>query len=469
MATPADISTVFGIDDASIYSAPVLMRDVSFPITNNKSYQPLNEVAQNMPVFMGRWEDGMTAPTMVSQEIEVDRSVEIDDCDFPVVRSSVTTCDMIAPSMKHFGRKTDVLKIVDLVKPISSLVRQRNIAPDALGQMIFDANGNFKVGVPYAQDVFQHAIAAINIAMMHTWTKYSQVGDAANPDEVDGLYTQLNDGWANGDEACDASINVAQTINWYYLTDATASGVDVTGFSSPDATTVANRQINIHGVNVSIPPGLNFAQFLEEFWVDYITNLYTDKFGEVMWEMHLGVGEKYTIRNMVTCMQPCDNDSNFDSDVRTRWQNFHASNRMRLEPSGKEFVLQQSTELDPGVMYFGPRSIGGNYTYGLFFSAINQVYAQAILNHELYGQQAGTLEAKNPLIWKDQTFIENNFEQMACRFNWEKIKHQCFEASVQMEYGFLATARHLWLKVTGMSAQRTLITVPADTVVTITE
>lgn len=464
MVAAASPEQVFALDSIDHYSAPIFARDISFPITNLRAFRPKNQVAEKMPIFMGWWNDATKAPSIQDQHIDINVSAIADDCDAAEVSSSAETCEYIAPAMKKVKLKTKVMDIDDIMQSMLG-VRQRNIDPDTLGNQVWDANGNFKAGNPYHQHLLKKALADLKHSMEFIFTTYSQTGDAANILQADGLYTQLDGGWTVGDTDCGDKFNLAQNINWFWLTDAAATDAnDTSGVSGPDATVLAGKTVTIHGDTRDVPEGLNFAEFLDEFWIEYIETTHTHPYGEVDWEMHVKYGEKRRMRETVTCMQPCGNDSNFDSDVRRRWKDYDKKDIMVLEPSGYEFAMCQNPELADGVAYFGPRSIGGEYTYGLFFQAVNQYYVDSLRGHDMYGTQEGMPDGKDPFIWQDETLIKTQFENSAFRFNLTEPSPFCIQGWAQFKYGVLVSQRHLWLKVIGMSANRTFITDPGTSV-----
>lgn len=57
------MTTIVDIGGVDIRSAAVLNRDCSFPITNLSRRFPPDEFFNDMPIFFGGWEDGVTAPS----------------------------------------------------------------------------------------------------------------------------------------------------------------------------------------------------------------------------------------------------------------------------------------------------------------------------------------------------------------------------------------------------------------------
>lgn len=462
MVTPASPTAIFAVDGVDAWSAPVFYRDCAAPITNMRGWQPDNQVAANMPVVLAWWPDDMVAPAITKQEVQIDISGLATECDAAVVTASASSCDFIVPNMKEVKLESPTLNLMEMLKPIC---RQRGIMPERMAGMIFNADGSVIEGAPYAQNIVNAALHAQRIAAQWVFTKYSQIGDSAETFQVDGLYTQLESGWTAGDEDCGDAYNVAQSINWYYLTEESALASSV-GSSSPDALTVAGKTVNLHGVSYDVPVGLNLAQLLDRLWFRYIHQGFTYPFGEVMWEMHSRSGEDYCLRESIACIQPCGNDSNFDKDVRQRWQDVHTTDIMKLMPSGQTFALVQSTEVDSGTYWLGPRSIGGTPTYMLAFQPLAPYYQQlGEIQRLQYGQQFGQWQAEDKLIWEDQTYIQQKFDDIAFLTDVHKESMSCLKAGMMFKYGFIASARHLWLKITGIGCDTWVRTVDDSVVV----
>jgi hypothetical protein len=362
--------------------------------------------------------------------------------------------------MKQVNLITPTINLMEMLQPICN---QRRVLPTTMAGMIFNDDGSVKEGAPYRQNVLDTALHAQRIAAQWVFTKYSQSGDSAEVLEVDGLYTQLENGWAAGDEDCGDEYNSAQSINWYYLTEESAVASSV-GSSSPDALTVADKTVTLHGVEYDVPAGLNLAQFLERFWFRYIDQAFTYRYGEVLWEMHVRNGEDYCLRDSIACMQPCSNDSNYDAEVRQRWINIHTTNIMKLNPGGQTFGLVQSPEVESGTMWLGPREIGGEATYMLAFQPLAPYWTQlGEATRQLYGQKFGQWQAEDMLIWEDQDFIKQNFDSIAFLTDVRKTSMSCLDAGMMFKYGVLVSARHLWLKITGVGCVSWVVQ-PTDSV-----
>lgn len=454
---------IFAIDGVDAWSAPVFYRDCAAPITNMRGFQPMNQVAKNIPVVLGWWPDDMVAPAITKQEIQIDVTGIAGSCDAAVVTASASSCDFIVPNMKQVNLISPTLNLMEMLQPICN---QRKVSHATMAGMIFDANGKLIQGTEYRQNIVNTALHAQRQAAQWVFTKYSQIGDSANVLEVDGLYTQLENGWTAGDVDCGDEYNIAQSINWYYLTTESVAA-SAEGFSSPDAVTLSGKTISLHGVSIDVEAGLNLAQFLERFWFDYIETQFTAPYGAVDWEMHIRSGETYCIRDTVTCMQPCGNDSNYDREVRERWSNFHTTDVMQLMPGKQTFALLQSPEVESGVYWLGPRAIGGTPTYMLAFQPLAPYWAQlGDVTRQLYGQKFGQWQAQDMLIWKDQSFVQQNFDSIAFLTDVRKTSMACLDAGMMFKYGFIASARHLWLKISGVGCS-TWINPPDDSVVVV--
>ena len=352
MVAPASNAQIFALDGVDVLSAAILGRDVSFPITNFRLHRPKNQVAETMPVALAWWNDNTEAPSIVNQAIQIDTTTIADACDAATVYASASSCSFVAPNQKHVSLETPVIEIKEIMKSAVG-VNQRNVDLTVLGNQVWDSNGNFIPGTPYSENAFRSAVSALKHAQKFVFSTYSQTGDAANTLQVDGLYTQLDGGWTDGDTGCGDEFNIAQSINWKYLVTEGVEASAATGFASPEAVTVTGKTLTIHGNSVSVPAGLNFAEFLDEIWIEYIMVNHLSGYADnVDWEMHVRYGEKRRIASTVTCMQPCSNDSNYDPEVRQRWKDFANSDIMVLQPSGEEFALRQKPGTGTGCQLF---------------------------------------------------------------------------------------------------------------------
>ncbi len=452
--------SIFAIDGVDAWSAPVFYRDCAAPITNLRRWQPNNQVAKNFPVVLAWWANNKIAPSITKQDIQIDITTLASACDAAVVTASASSCDFIMPNMKQVNLTTPTINLMEMLEPFCN---QRNVAPTVMAGMIFNADGTVIEGTYYEQNVLDTALHAQREAAKYIFTKYAQIGDASEAIQVDGFYTQLENGWEAGDVDCGDEFNIAQSINWYYLTEESAVASSV-GSSSPDALTVTGKTVTLHGVSYDVPAGLNLAQLLERFWFRYIEEGFTSRYGDVQWEMHIRSGEDYCIRDTITCMQPCGNDSNYDAEVRQRWVNLHTTDVMKLMPGGQTFGLVQSPEVDSGTYWLGPREIGGKLTYMLAFMPLAPYWAKlGEATRKLYGQQFGQWEAQDMLIWEDQDFIQQNFDSIAFLTDVRKTSMSCLDAGMMFKYGVLVSARHLWLKITGVGCE-TWVSVPDDSI-----
>jgi len=238
------------LDGVEILAAPVLFRDCAFPITDARRYCPPDDVLQNFPIFIGRWEDDMLAPAISSQEITIDASEVTGPCDTAIVTTELESCSLVAPNQKKIKLRTDTL---DWTKLIAVFCKQRNISMAQLGTVIL-ANGQFDLGNPYTPNFARFAMAAVSKALMRVVSRSILTGDFSNNFEVDGLYNQLTNGWANPQTGtpCDATINTRQTIDWGDLTGAES------GPASPDDVTVEGT-VTLWGNTYDVPAGLNLA------------------------------------------------------------------------------------------------------------------------------------------------------------------------------------------------------------------
>lgn len=443
---------VISIDGVEVESAAIMGRDCAWPITDLRLQIPDDKVIDHFPVLTGWWQDDVEAPSILKQEFNVDTTVIVDNCDSAVVDASLTSCDFVTPNMKLLSLESKELQLEDLLAP---MCYQRGVNVQAFADMVFDSNGRVRSGTQYTKNIVRSALAVIDHVMRDRIAYSALRGDAGNLLQVDGLYTQLDGGWTDGSNSCGDTNNLAQSIDWNALTDGS-------GTASPDDTVGAAKTVTLWGTVYNVPQGINLAQLLERLWMPAVEQNFTRRFGDVQWEMHIRSGEDYCIRNTVTCMQPCSNDSNYDPNVRERWVHFHSTDIMRLMPTGKEFALMQTPQMATNTLRFGPRTIGGNPTYALFFQSLNDYWKQLPRFNNIYGVGHGGAQ-QDPIILADKTFLQNHFDEMAFQWDVRKTSMKCFKVGQMAKIGVLAMARHLWLTINNVACD-TWVDVPASNV-----
>lgn len=441
--------TVLDIDGVDSRSAAVFAPDCHFPVTDLRKHLEPDDVFTDMPVFLGAWANNTVAPQVTDQWFDITTAPQTANaCEPATVKAYVTTCDLVAPNMRriYIGSAS-----IDWEEARLDYCRRRNILPRQL--QVWDSNGRLDMGSPYALDFAKFTIASMAGAFSKVVVRSAVKGDDANLLEFDGLYTQLAGGWtASGGRACPATINVEQTINWSLLTGGLIGGV-----AYPDQVTVAGQSITIWGTSYTVPAGLNLAQFLEDLWLDKVEREYADRFGGVdMFEVHVPWGGARCIINAAGCMQPCSNTSAYDVTVRERIAELRSKKIMRLYPSDRVMAVKESRYMPANTLRVGPRSIGGKRTYGLFF---DDLVGNSDMWEDTYGQNAGLPGQEDALLaLADELRLD--FDNNAILWDVRKKSAVCLDTSIVARAGFLAAARHLWLRVTNVGCS-TIMSAPS--------
>ena len=451
------IVDILGVD---VRSAPCFAPDCYMPIVDWTKKCPPDDVVANFPVIMGSWADHTFAPALTKSQIHINtKGVKDACCDAATVRRSVEMCTLIAPNMKEIALKTETIKLCDF---LDQFCRMRNVLPKQV--CVFNRDGTLNPGAPFALDFYRMAVSDLAAALAQILAHASILGDDANTFEVDGLYHQIDFGWESVTTGscppCPQELNVGTTLDWAAMVDpACVHG----GCAGPDAKTRAVT-ITIWGEPCDVPPGLNFAQFLEEFWFPKLTRQWTDFYGGVQaWEAHVAMGQTTCLLNAADCLKPCgtcgggdcggcdrgwhvnvDSNALFEQMAQSR-----TTKLMRLKPSGRTIPLMETNAMEKNTMRIGPRIVGGNPTYGMFFRNIAEVLDLVPLD-ETYGTRFGRDPYENFLAPMSRTELQNSFEEQTIFSGITRPNLRCFEAEMVMQYGVLACWRHAWLKMTNM-------------------
>lgn len=445
-------TSIVTLDSVDIRSAPVLARDCSFPITDLLGNIPRDQVFDYTPIFYGGWEDGTIAPAFRSVSYAVDATTNAsNDCRAPIVSYAINTCELEAPNMKEISFETPTIKIRDLM---AKFCRARGIAPGRFSP--FDANGNIVASNPMALDFEKYALQGIYDVLGQQFIKSAMIGDASNTNEFDGLYNQLENGWApHGTTPCPNGLNKATVIDWGALCGKAAN---VPAY--PDDVVVAGKTISVWGTTFDLPAGINLAQFINDFWIDKVNTEFADRHGGItMWEAHVGWGKARTFLNTAACMRPCDGRDN-DPDMRDRLAQFRRTNIAQLYPSGVSFPMLQSRFVENNSMWFGPRELGGQLMKGIFVDDVSSYLAgQPMRPYGEFTYSGGDFSLLNVDEWR------NEFEGRALYWDLTKETAKCFRGMVLTYAGQLVMGRHLWLKVKNVASPTLLnVTGPSITI-----
>lgn len=437
-----DIVTITGV---ALTASGLLGRDCAMPITRIDKKLMSDEVLRNIPVFTGHWEDNTVLPVELTQSIDIDTTVVSTDCDVAVVDAALTEGELIAPDMKTIKIGT---KSLQLEKLIPAFCRQRNISSKELG-MIMNAGGSIDMGNTYAVDFARFALSSVSKAAAQLLAQRILRGDASQDFGFDGLYTQLTNGWEQGSTTVPQYLNQAIVIDWEDLTGSS-------GATTPDDETVSGKTIDLWGERFDVPVGVNLAELLENYLIPAIERHWTDMNGGVTsWEFHVPSGTKMCMVNTAACIKPCgDTTIYFDQYLRERFVDLRARDMVRLFPSGREVPMLESPNVEAETMWFGPRAIGGDPTYGVFFRNMNEMFGALGLLGSTYGQGTGLFPDNEPLLTDYREGMP--FEASAIHQDVLKTSINCVQASIMMQVGVLVTARHLWMKITGVTCSTML-------------
>jgi hypothetical protein len=451
------VTDVVTLDGVQIESAPVLNRDCSFPIMDGRRYAPHDDVVNNMPVLIGSWENGATVPAITSQAVELDFTDATGECNSPVVMATMQTCRLLAPAMAEFDAKSPVLKYIDL---IDEFCKQRGLVKNEQLRSLIDADGMPREGSPYYANYARFAWSNVAWALWAWLTRSAMIGDeAVGQDRIDGLYTQLTQGWAESADPCGNALNIRQTLDWGALTTASAGPYSA---KSPDDVTVASKTVTFFGVTHDVPVGMNLAQFLEDMYFPLVES-YTDQYGDVMWEMHVPTGKARCFLNTAACMQPCDKTNEYDPDARERFARLRNTKIAQLYPSGRMFPMMETRYVTGNTMWLGPREIGGNPTYALFFKNLNQYWGDLGLLGNTYGQGSGTAWDEPMISQQTTDYVNQQLNDVAFHYDVSKVpnSHKCVQYGAFAKAGVLAVSRHLWLQISNIACA-TFVTNPAS-------
>lgn len=438
-------------------SAPILFQDCRFPIMDLRRYRRPDEVVANMPTFIGSWKPGTIAPALDSQVIDIDTQTNTaDGCRFPIVTAALTGCAWIAPDQKTVGLESEEINWEQLVTDYCTVA---NIAdPERIGQ-IFNADGTLNTGNQYTLNIVRFVAAILREALGVTVTNAAMIGDAANVNQFDGLYTQIDNGWEGEDDACDSTLNTGNVINWDLLT-----GGDGTGVASPDAVTVATT-ITLWGQEFDVPAGWTLGDFLATF-VDAAQANY-GRGAEINWEMHAPNGWRMAVLKALSCIQLCNNTTFLSDRQVDRYERLVSGRIAELFGYGLTFPIFETGHLSQNTLRFGPRDIDGIPTYGLVFKNIVEVLRQLFpIGNALYGSGQGRLPGEaEPLLAMTREQIANRFESVAVHWDFQKVSSICVRLTTLLKAGLLATDRHLWLKITNVGVTNFRLAPPVDVTV----
>ena len=432
------------IDGLSIDSNPVFAVDCSFPITDFANCCERDDVIDNLPIHIGRWPRNTKAPAISKRKVKVKAATASkDDClpGFPVVSVELDTCELIAPNMVDLGAKTGELKYSDV---LDDFCNRRRVLPEQI--CVFDDNGNLAPGNEISEVFILDAMSVVFQTIAREHARVAMVGDDANtndifqPNEFNGFYTQLKGGWDTGSTACPASYNTCTTIDW----------ADLTGKTDPEPgdRTVSGKTITAFGKTYSLPVGLNLPDFLDTLWIDKVQQTLDCVGGVTAWEMHAPLGFRACYLRAEACMKPCSTCFDMiDDRIRSLYQK-SVSGKFATLLTGRSFPILESRYVESNELWFGPRTVGGRPTYGLFLDNMDRYFGRGpkinALN-EGYGNPGASISA-NSLIKMPSSELEQRIESITAY--WNLIRRGiCISGFEMMRAGMLTCSRNAWLRV----------------------
>lgn len=433
------MTTIVQLDGVDIRSSAILNRDCAFPITNLSKRCPGDQIFQNMPIYFGGWPDGTVAPAITDVRHEVNNQASCapcvpDGCRNPVVSTVIDACELLAPNMRCIGLDTPALEWRDL---LTHFCRQRGLARNEV--TIFGPNGELDYEKKWTLDMVRFAMKGVWNALGRLIVDTAVNGDYANALQIDGILNQIENGWAPvAGNPCADEFNKATVIDWAILT----------GKAQPtaDDVTIAGQSITVWGQTLAVPAGLNLAEFLDDMWIEKIRTEGVCS-GEITdWEAFTAWGQSKCLANTAACVRPC-NACDEDPEARKRLQDFRMKRRVELYPSGLEFDMKESRSVAVNTLFFGPRTIDHNPTYGLFVDSIDNYLT--MLPNEPFDRvsvmDAMQLDMGGPSICEDNWRTE--IEERGVFVDLHRVGDTCVQGTTKICIGALATARHLWLKV----------------------
>lgn len=433
-----DIVTIDGSD--ALTDAGFLGRDCAFPITRIEKTLLEDQVIAQMPMFIGYWNTGTIQPVLLTQTFDVDTSVVIDDCDTAEVSADLTEGELIAPDQVKIKLASKNLQVDKL---IPAFCRTRNILP-ADQRNLLNGDGTLNTGSPYSIDFARFVFSSLARTFSAILADRLLRGDASEDFGLDGLYTQLENGWEQGSPTVPVGLNKASTFSWGAKVGTTPG--------TPDMLIDASQTFTLQGAaSTPLPVDYNLAQFLEDFYIPFIEAHWAKVEN---WEIHVPAGMARCLVRTAACLQPCNNADGgiWDTEMRTRYADLNNRMVVRLYPSGREIVILESPHVEANTMWIGPRSIDGRPTYAAVWRDMDEMFSSlGILQQGFYGGSNGQFVDSEPLLTDLIPGADIPFEGRVIRQDVTKSSIDCVRAGLMGVVGVLAFERHLWLKLTDIT------------------
>lgn len=434
---------LFGLEEDGLIYSGFLTRDCDFPVLNIQRLFD-DQWARNLPTFFGRWRDGTIQRAITSVKPVLTIPGSLAKCDYATIRTDLNGCRWLVPDMESIRFKAEEPMtwdeaIDDFCNSRMMGYRGDEVRASLLGPSGLNFSGSPEIAGPFARFVMAGQAQGLKDHLQ----SIAMNGVNGNVLEIDGFLTQLTSGWAAADlysERCE-DYNLAVQLNWATLTGGTP-GTPV----GPDATIdAAHDIITMWGVAIAGFEGLNYAEFCLRF-LEIVRDEWAAPFGGVtQWEWILPQGEKRCLRELLACIQPCDGSGVLnDMDLRDRFAEYYRSDLVQIYPDDTPIMMSQTRQLTDTAI-FGPRMIGGDYTYGWTFRNMDTAVRQMNTWLRGHGYTTGQ-EMSHPLVQHNLDNLRANFETLA--FLWKLVEDadgRCFTPTIEAWPGMLVYGRHMFL------------------------
>lgn len=429
----------FGLEGNGLIYSGFFTKDCDFPILNlDRLFD--DQWGRNIPTFFGRWRNDVTQRAITSVRPVLTVPGSLAACAYATARNEINGCRWLVPNMVSVRFKAEYPMTWD--EAVDDFCDSRLLAYDGmqaraslLGPNGLNFTGSPQVSGPFASFV----LAGLGQATMEHLATVSMNGVWPNVMQFDGFLTQLTTGWRAADlysEQCNV-FNTATVLSWSTLTG---------GDTNPDAVIdEAHDTITLWGVAKSGFAGLNYGEFTLRF-MEIVRDEWAAPMGGVdQWEWIVPQGQKRCLREQLACIQPCDGSGVLnDLELRDRFAEYYKSDLVAIYPSDEPIMLSQSRQLTDTIV-FGPRMIGGDFTYGWTFRDMDAelMAMRSVLGDT--GYQTG-LPGSHPLVRHNLDDLRANFETLA--FLWKLNSDEdgrCFTPTIETWPGFLVYARHMFL------------------------
>lgn len=417
--------------------------ECKFPLLN---LAPLctDDVVKNLVTAVARWEDDTPQPMIIDYNSQVDVLTPEDECEPATLTSEIATCTVILPNQE----------LVSLQKPrelytaaLNKFCRANGIRD---GVSPFNADGTLKPENPLSERFLIYQMAELRRGLMQYLINIIWNGNSANPFEVDGILTQLRNGWATGNQDGGCDMFRANIIDWAEVTAAA-------GDTAPPEATIdaAFDTIVLNGHSFSGLEGLNLVEFLVLYMEAMDGYWFRSHGGVDQWAMFLPMGETNCIAELAACMQPCSTcPTNLLADpmIRERFADFRRSKTIELYPHNNPIPLMESPALKTAspegfqTYIFAPWIIGGDVTMPLVFR--DQDEEASILSGELpwYGTDLGLPDGDNDLVPTDDVDLATDIETRAFSMHLQRVKN-CIEVWINTQFAIPVFAQHGFLVI----------------------